>query len=80
VPARGTDEQLAAAIAARHASIDEGALRQLLADSATAASSPSNQLAGGAALTLVQRLHAIASAVAPPLPRSTHEEPDVEHR
>jgi hypothetical protein len=61
LPAGSADDRLAAAIAARHPGVDARELTGLLEESAAA--SGSNTLAGGAALTLVQRLHAVADTV-----------------
>ena len=60
VPANSADAQLAAAAAVRHP-IDERALRELLAESATASSDP--DLPPDRALTLVQRMQAVMHRV-----------------
>jgi hypothetical protein len=61
LPAGSADDRIAAAIAARHPAIDARDLAGLLEDSAAASGSAT--LAGGAALTLVQRLHGVAATV-----------------
>jgi hypothetical protein len=58
VPAGSSDAQLAAAAAARHPGIDEQDLRNLLAESGAA--SQESALPPDRALTLVQRMQAMA--------------------